>query len=242
MTGGRGRRHLLRAGALLSVTALAGCVAGGSDAQGDQAQNPFSMPSGDGKQDDALWVAADPGVTSYPEDPTSAEDKMVGSMEMRDLFYKRLMRYRQENGAEGLYHDKTGLVSVARVHSQAMHENDYVGVNAPDGSAPSPSLYEGTQTHCGSVSRVVHSDSTTVVDADGSRRDVDSATVARAMFDEMVDDSATNEKLLQPKSENDSAVGVGFYVADHEADDGSVVADVYLTVDFCHGFEHDRFS
>lgn len=52
------------------------------DARGDKAQNPFSKPSGDGKENGALDVAGDPGVTSHPEDPEDAEDKMLGSVEI----------------------------------------------------------------------------------------------------------------------------------------------------------------
>lgn len=211
---------------------------------GNQPMQPggdYEHDRGDGEEDDPIWSADDPGQSTFPENPTSDEDKMLGSREMSDHFYENYMNYRLNHDREGLYQDQSGLGGIARAHSQAMHENDYVGTENPDGSEFSPSAYENLQVSCDGVDRLVNTRSVTVIDENGQRTEARSEEVATAMFAEMIEDSETKEQMLRPKSEYD-AVGVGYYITTHETDNGSVVADVYLTLDSCHSYHHDKFD
>lgn len=206
-----------------------------------QPGDDYEHDRGDGEEDDPMWSPDDPGQSTFPENPTSDDDKMLGSREMSDYLYESHMRYRVNNDRDGLYQDQSGLGGVARVHSEAMHENDYVGTENPDGSEFTSSAYENLQVSCEGVDRVIRTHSVTVVDENGRRTDVRSEEVATQMFSEMIDGSETKEKLLRPKSEYD-AVGVGYYITTHENDNGAVGTDIYLALDFCHGYGHDKYD
>lgn len=239
------RRDVVRVGGVLGLATLSGCMAiiNPDDAQGDKLQGPFSMPSGDWEEDDALYAKDDPDITTYPEDLSSAERKILGSRDMRLHFNRELLHpYRQRNDRMGAYLDAMGMTSVARAHSRDMYKHEYVGIDGPDGTPPSPSMYDGLQTHAKSVNRLVHTYSTTVVNADGSTADVTSEMVAEEIMQELVNDPEKNEALLQKKVDGTLGVGIGFYLANHEEPDGSIVVDVYLTVDFAQGFTHDRYT
>jgi hypothetical protein len=217
------RRRVLRVGAVAAVTSVAGCVEG--------AQSLRDLNSEDAPP---VYADGDPSRNSYPRNPDSAEEELLGSRGIQRAFELLYTEYRERNGAEELYPNGS-LSSGARKHSYDMATHGYVAPAGPNGEDP-VEKYEPLQVSCTAVESLVHSTPVTVVDGEGERTGVTDADVARDIFSVFRDDAAASDALLLPKREAASA-GVGVYLAPQDGDGTEEVVDVYLTVDVCRGFD-----
>lgn len=187
------------------------------------------------------WDAEDPGLTSYPEDPENAEDLMLSTDRISKQFYRTHFRFLEQNGYEGQYNDGKTMESVARVHSKAMAENNYIGPKGPNGEEFTPERYEGLQVSCLEVTRVVYKYDRVVVGPDGERKQMTSKSFAADMFSEMVNNETMREQLMKDYEEYDAA-GYGFYLTNEENENGATVVNAYLTIDFCSGWKGEEMN
>lgn len=220
------RRRVLRVGAVAAVTSVAGC-----------AEAAQSVQNAGGEDAPPVFADGDPGRHSYPPNPESAEEELLGSKGIEGAFERLHEEFRERNGLEDLFQNAS-LSSGARKHSYDMATHDYVAPAGPDGEDP-VEKYEPLEVSCAAVESLVHSTPVTVVDAEGERTGVTDAGVAERLFSVFRDDPAASNVLLLPKADA-AAAGVGVYLAPRDSAGSEEVVDVYVTVDVCRGFDVER--
>lgn len=218
---------------------MAGCLGSGGSDSGEGGEGVVKLARenyrGEKNGDSPpVFAAGDPGRNSYPRNPQSAEEELLGSKGIEDQFYQQYTQYRRQNDAAELY-PNASLESGARKHSYDMATHDYVGPEGPNGEDPVV-RYEPLQVSCSAVESLVHKTSVTVVDDEGSRTGVTETDVATSLFSIFRDDEEMSKALLLPKTEA-AAAGVGVYLTPQDQEGTREVVDVYVTVDICRGFE-----
>lgn len=201
----------------------------------NESQTP--VPEG---EEIVMWDASDPGRTYAPEN-ASMEEEVLNSNKIANALGRMQYQYLQERDYEGMYHDKATMRSVARSHSAAMAEHDYVGSENPNGEEFTPDRYSNVQVSCEQVQRIPYTYNVTFTTPEGEPlNNVSSQGVAADIFAEMVEDDNLQEQILQPRSEYD-AMGIGTYIDTHKADSGASVATVYLTIDYCGEYRSEEY-
>ena len=223
------RRRLIRTSSLCTFVGLSGCV--------DQV--PSEILGGQSGEEDAerlgVFAEDDPGRHSYPPDPSSRDEEILGSNYIEERLWELYTAYRAERGKEDLF-PNASLDSVAAQHSYYLATEGYMGINSPDGTPPE-SQYDDLEVICTDVRRFIRRTSVTVVE-DGERTGITESEVAETLFASLTEDREAQEALELPKSEAASA-GIGVFLSPVEEGD-TVNIDVYLTVDICHGFTTDE--
>lgn len=233
------RRQVLRVSAVGAVASMAGCLGSGESNLREDIDGVVTLAQEyyrDKKNGDSppVFAEGDPGRNSYPRNPQSAEEELLGSKGIEDQFYRLYTQYRRQNDAEELY-PNASLESGARKHSYDMATRSYVGPEGPNGEDP-VAKYEPLQVSCSAVDSLVHKTSVTVIDNEGSRTGVTETDVATSLFSVFRDDEDMSKALLLPKVEA-AAAGVGVYLTPQDQEGTREVVDTYVTVDICHGFE-----
>lgn len=197
----------------------------------DGPENPIEAPSENNTTvppAPPVYAPNDPGRHSYPANPSSAEEELVGSQALSNHIIDQINYRRGQEDLDALHKSAT-LDSNTRAHSLDMYNRSYFDTTSPDGVTP-VERYNGTATNCSVVTEYVFQETYIVETADGDKKHIDSGQIAASVFSEMMGNETMLDTML---SEDYTHVGAGTYFTPEETDTGATRLNVHVTVDYC---------
>ncbi|SFS48608.1 CAP domain-containing protein [Halostagnicola kamekurae] len=219
--------RFLLALAVLSGLAIGAIAAGPSLIDDFGEFDDLPAPSGDpppaGERDPDVTDPDDPNATSY-----ETEVETVTSESVEDFVHAKVNDRRAEHGLEPLEWDGT-IASVARAHSEDMHDRDYFSHTNPDGEDPYD-RYNDVADYCRSYGENLAMNwlerPVEVPDEQTTEEYQTAEGIAEALVVQWMNSPDHRDAILENgQSHSWDRAGVGVYLSEE--------GEVYATQNFC---------